>query len=84
VGLRNLRRNGGAGGGKFCIVGGYAGKQHYGEVEEYDPANNIWTERRAMLIPRYGVAAARRNGILYVLGGMGESGLSKANEIYVP
>jgi hypothetical protein len=53
-------------------------------VEMYDPGTNLWTTRRSIPTPRWGAGAAVRNGRFYVIGGLGNTGLTGANETYTP
>jgi len=75
---------GGAVNGKFYIVGAFAGKQHYGEVEEYDPATNVWTFKGRRPVARSGAAGAVINGKLYIAGGVANYSITDKHEVYDP
>ena len=41
-------------------------------VEYYDPIANTWTEVASMGTPRYSLASATLNGVVYAIGGLAE------------
>jgi N-acetylneuraminic acid mutarotase len=55
-------------GGKFYVIGGFAGGVSTA-VEAYDPVANTWATRAPLLAPRMLHAAAAVNGRIYVMGG---------------
>jgi len=59
-------------GGACCSPG--HGSRIFGTVEAYDPATNNWTTKAPMPTPRYYVAVAVVNRILYAVGGNKGSG----------
>jgi N-acetylneuraminic acid mutarotase len=70
--------------GKLYAIGGEKskflgifGEAITGENEEYSPAENRWSSRRAhMPTPRRGLTVAGVNNSLYAIGGLGRDGLA--------
>jgi len=59
-----------ASGGKLYVFGGLGpGWKPLGMVYEYDPATNVWTKKKPMILPSHHVALAELNGKIYVMGG---------------
>jgi hypothetical protein len=56
-----------------------------GAVEAYDPATNSWSSRAPMPTPRFGLAAATVDGVVYVVGGASSTTMYEvAVEAYDP
>ena len=53
-------------------------------LEEYDPVTNTWSTRAPMSIPRYVLAAAAANGIVYAVGGNNGGAIMDTLEAYDP
>lgn len=74
---------------KFYVFGGYnnisTGMMPGNTVYEYDPGQDVWTEKASMLFARGEMAAIAFQGKIYVMGG-GESPAegSDLNEVYDP
>ncbi|HVT39257.1 MAG TPA: hypothetical protein VHE78_09445 [Gemmatimonadaceae bacterium] len=68
------------GGFNNVTAGGYLSA-----VESYDPFTNVWTSNAShtsMPTPRYALAMGAVGGLLYAVGGQGNSGLTGALEAY--
>ena len=65
-------------------MGAFAEKQSHGEVEEYDPATNVWTFKGRRPVERGGAAGAVINGKLYVAGGVADHAITDKHEVYDP
>jgi N-acetylneuraminic acid mutarotase len=78
--------------GKLYAIGGEKskflgifGEAITGENEEYSPAENRWSSRRAhMPTPRRGLTVAGVNNSLDAIGGLGRDGLAALAEQYDP
>jgi N-acetylneuraminic acid mutarotase len=71
--------------GKIYVLGGINDKEEpLSTVEVYNPANNDWTSKMSMLIPRSGFATAVYGGKIYVFGGNISSGFVGNAEVYDP
>ncbi len=55
-----------------------------GRTFEYDPADNTWTERAPMPIPRAASGVAALGGRIYVAGGLADSGSVSSFEAFDP
>lgn len=72
-------------GGEKSKFLGLFGEAITGENEEYCPAENRWSSRRAhMPTPRRGLMVAAVNNSLYAIGGLGRDGLAALAERYDP
>ena len=72
-------------GGEKSKFLGIFGEAITGENEEYNPAENKWSSRRAhMPTPRRGLAVATLNNSPYAIGGLGRSGPAALAEQYDP
>ena len=74
-------------GGKLYVFGGstsaFSGAQNHAAF--YNPVDDSWTTVSSMPTPRGGVTAQTLNGLIYVMGGMDDSGASLDTvEIYDP
>jgi energy-converting hydrogenase Eha subunit A len=62
--------------GRVYALGGYIAVENYATLttilEAYDPTTNTWVLKPAMLTPRVYGATAVLQGLLYVVGGMGD------------
>jgi hypothetical protein len=81
--------------GKAYVVGGETpgrlGSRVSNRNDEYDPVRDHWTQRAALPTPRYALAAASSEGLLFAVGGLTRSviplarpELALANEEYDP
>jgi N-acetylneuraminic acid mutarotase len=78
--------------GKLYAIGGEKGKflgifgeAISGENEEYRPAENTWSSRKApMPVPAKNVAVASIGNSLYAIGGMGREGMLGVTQRYDP
>jgi N-acetylneuraminic acid mutarotase len=70
------------GGGGTCAVPTFGACT---TVEAYDPATDTWTSKASMPTPRYILAAAEVNGVIYAVGGRNDANFSMATvEAYDP
>jgi hypothetical protein len=69
-----------AGGEKFANDGPYAIKK----LHVYDPATDTWSAKALMPRGVFLAAGARLNGRLYVIGGLGASGVQRVVQEYNP
>jgi N-acetylneuraminic acid mutarotase len=76
--------------GILYVIGGYAwagpsaGLRPTAVVEAYDPITKTWTAKAPMPTARYGLGAAAIDGVIYAIGGLGNSELWSVNEAYDP
>ena len=66
------------------IRGTRSSREKPGVNEIYNPAANTWTTGVAIPTPRYVPASAVVNGILYVMGGIGDSSQTPLNVMEAP
>jgi N-acetylneuraminic acid mutarotase len=72
--------------GKIYVIGGYTNNNWLpsDKLFVYDPKKNLWTEESSMPTARGALTAVFIDGILYAIGGEGESGIMAINEAYNP
>jgi N-acetylneuraminic acid mutarotase len=78
--------------GKLYAIGGEKGKflgifgeSITGENEEYRPAENTWSSRKArMPVPAKNLAVASIGNSLYAIGGVGREGMLGVSQRYDP
>lgn len=79
--------------GKIYVIGGVTGggycvwscpPTYHSQVDEYDPATNLWTTKASMPTARYGLTAVALNNKIYAIGGYNASGYLAVNEEYDP
>jgi N-acetylneuraminic acid mutarotase len=76
--------------GKIYAIGGSGGQARVGqqitisEIEEYDPAQNIWTEKAKIPSERINSSISTVNGKIYVIGGYDDNGLISEVDEYSP
>lgn len=72
--------------GKIYLFGGYdqAAGDSRAEVYEFNPANNIYTQKASMPTPRWGPIAVAVNGKIYVFAGGNAGNPARVNEMYDP
>jgi DNA-binding CsgD family transcriptional regulator len=70
--------------GQMMIFGGWDGEKYSHAVFSYDPQLDVWTEGTAMEMARGFVQAQVAGGVIFVMGGLGETGALDLNEAYYP
>jgi N-acetylneuraminic acid mutarotase len=66
---------------RLYVIGGFSATDELNQI--YDPQTDNWTLGMNMTTPRYGLALAVVNDVLYALGGYGD-GFLASNEAYLP
>jgi DNA-binding CsgD family transcriptional regulator len=70
--------------GQMIIFGGWDGEKYSHSVFSYDPQSDMWMEGTAMQTARGFVQAEVAGGVIFVLGGLNETGALDLNEAYFP
>jgi len=71
--------------GKIYVAGGTNGTYYLNSVEEFDPVNNIWTQKAPMSKKRSGVGIIEAdNGKIYAIGGFDGNSYLNSVEEYDP
>jgi N-acetylneuraminic acid mutarotase len=66
---------------RVYVIGGFSATDELNQI--YDPQTDNWTLGMNMTTPRYGLALAVSNDVLYAVGGYGDGWLA-SNEAYLP
>ncbi len=61
---------------KVVVAGGWNGKENYNSVEMFSLSNATWTPLKPMREGRQGASSVVHNNQIFVMGGIGKSGLS--------
>jgi N-acetylneuraminic acid mutarotase len=71
---------------KVFALGGYGGEDedYLDTVFEYDPEMDHWTPRQSMAVPRTQHSVVEMDGLIYVLGGLNDTGTLDSVEVYDP
>jgi hypothetical protein len=72
--------------GKIYVIGGFGTSNVYNNVEEYDPATDLWTSKSPLSTQRWGHSSDVVGGKIYVMGGCTTSygDASSSIEVYDP
>ncbi len=74
--------------GKIYVIGGWDGRDFsgIGELDVYDPASDTWSSptTTGTFTPRFDLAAAVVNGLIYVMGGVNNNGTLGTLEVFDP
>jgi N-acetylneuraminic acid mutarotase len=71
---------------RVFAIGGYGGEngEYLDTVFEYDPVSDHWAPRQSMDIARTQHSVVELDGLIYVLGGLNDSGTLDSVEVYNP
>ena len=72
------------GGQAPAVINGVEQQFRFSEMEEYDPIQNIWTEKAKIPTERLNSSISVVNGKIYVIGGYDDNGLVSGVDEYDP